>query len=53
MEIAKFRKEKEMKLKRFLEAEEKKDQKKTKRLKRLSAPPALKEGLSQSMDQSS
>ena len=53
VEIAKFRKEKEMKLKRFLEAEEKKDQKKTKRLKRLSAPPALKEGSSQSVDQSS
>ena len=53
VEITKFRKEKEMKMKRFLEAEEKKDQKKKKRLKRLSAAPALKEGPSQAMDQSS
>ena len=53
VEIAKFRKEKEMKLKRFLEAEEKKDRKKRKRLERLSAAPAFEEGSLQEMDQSS
>ena len=53
MQIAKFRKEKDMKMKRFLEAEEKKDRKRRKRLKRLSAVPALEEGSSQEMDQSS
>ena len=41
-----------MKYKRFLEGEEKKDQKKRKRLKRLTSAPALEESSLQ-MDQSS
>ena len=53
VEIAKFRKEKQMKYKRFLEGEEKKDQKKRKRLRRLTAAPALEESSLQQMDQSS
>ena len=52
-EIEKFRKEKENKLKRFYEAEKKKDRKRSKRLQRLAAAPALEEGSSQEMDQSS
>ena len=53
VEIEKFRKEKEMKMKRFYEAEKKKDPKRRKRLKRLAAAPALEEGSSQEMDQTS
>ena len=52
-EIEKFRKEKENKLKRFYEAEKKKDRKRSKRLQRLAAAPALEEGTSQEMDQTS
>ena len=52
-EIAKFRREKRMKLQRFLEGEKKKDEKKKKRLKRLTEAPALEASSSQAMDQSS
>ena len=50
VEIEKFRKEKEMKMKRFFEAEKKKDRKRSKRLQRLAAAPALEEGSSQAMN---
>ena len=53
VEIEKFRKEKENKLKRFFKAEKKKDRKRSKRLQRLTAAPALEEGTSQEMDQTS
>ena len=53
VEIAKFRRERRMKYKRFIEGKEKKDQKKKKRLKRLTAAPALEESSLQQMDQSS
>ena len=52
-EIAKFRRERQMKYKRFLEGEKKKDEKKKKRLKRLTAAPTLEASSSQAMDQSS
>ena len=53
VEIEKFRKEKENKLKRFFKAEKKKDRKRSKRLQRLTAAPALEEGTSQEIDQTS
>ena len=52
-EIAKFRRERRMKYKRIIEGEEKKDEKKRKRLNRLKAAPALEGSSSQAMDQSS
>ena len=53
VEIEKVRKEKEIKMKRFYEAQQKKDRKRSKRLQRLTAAPALKEGSSQEMEQTS
>ena len=52
MDIEKVRKEKEIKIKRFYEAEEKKEVKRSKRRQRLTAAPApaLEEGSSQEMD---
>ena len=53
VDIEKVRKEKEIKMKRFYEAQQKKDRKRRKRLQRLAAAPALEEGSSQEMDQTS
>ena len=53
VEIAKFRRERRMKHKRIIEGEEKKDEKKRKRLNRLTEAPALVASSSQAMDQSS
>ena len=50
VDIEKVRKEKEIKIKRFYEAEKKKEVKRSKRLQRLTAAPALEEGSSQEMD---
>ena len=50
VEIGKFRKEKEKKIKRLFEAEKKKDRKRNKRLQMLAAAPALEEGSSQTMN---
>ena len=53
VDIEKVRKEKEIKMKRFYEAQQKKDRKRSKRLQRLAAGPALEEGSSEEMDQTS
>ena len=52
VDIEKVRKEKEIKIKRFHEAEKKKEVKRSKRLQRLTAAPApaLEEGSFQEMD---
>ena len=49
--IDKYRKERRMKYKRFIEGEEKKEKKKRKRLMRLAATPALESSSPQEMDQ--
>ena len=49
--IDKYRKERRLKYKRFIEGEEKKEKKKRKRLMRLAATPTLESSSSQEMDQ--
>ena len=51
VDIGKYRKEKRMKYKRFLEGEENKDKKKRKRINRLTEQPALEPSSSQAMEQ--
>ena len=51
VDIAKYRREKRMKYKRFIEGEENKDKKKRKRINRLTGHPALEASSSQAMEQ--